>query len=148
MQYLLYICTCILQQQRYKQKFRKMENQVTRQLLETYYKGFSEKSNWETVIADDFEYVGGDMNNTQPVVGKQAYIDIIKRFSQRFEAMSVKQMIVEGDKASVIGNYDFVFPNGFKINGNVSENWTVENGQLKSLTLYFDTLTFMANLKP
>jgi len=148
LQYLLYICTCILQQQRYKQKFRKMENQVTRQLLETYYKGFSEKSNWETVIADDFEYVGGDMNNTQPVVGKQAYIDIIKRFSQRFEAMSVKQMIVEGDKASVIGNYDFVFPNGFKINGNVSENWTVENGQLKSLTLYFDTLTFMANLKP
>jgi ketosteroid isomerase-like protein len=125
-----------------------MKNQATRQLLETYYKGFSEKSNWESVIADEFEYVGGDMNNTQPVVGKQAYIEIIKRFSQRFEAMRVKQMIVEGDKASVIGNYDFIFPNGFNINGNVSENWTVENGKLKSLTLYFDTLTFMANLKP
>ncbi|MFA5330403.1 MAG: nuclear transport factor 2 family protein [Prolixibacteraceae bacterium] len=126
-----------------------MENQATtRQLLETYYKCFAEKSNWESVIADEFEYVGGDMNNTQPVVGKQAYIEIIKRFSQRFEAMRVKQMIVEGDKASVIGNYDFVFPNGFKINGNVSENWTVENGKLKSLTLYFDTLTFMTNLKP
>ncbi|HEY8917844.1 MAG TPA: nuclear transport factor 2 family protein [Chitinophaga sp.] len=120
----------------------------TKQLLETYYKGFAEKSGWESVIADDFEYVGGDMNNIKPVVGKQAYIEIIKRFSQRFDAMRVKQMVVEDDTASVIGNYDFVFPNGVKINGNVSENWTVENGKLKSLTLYFDTLTFMTNLKP
>ena len=127
-----------------------MDNQttITKQLLEMYYKGFAEKANWESVIADDFEYVGGDMNNIKPIVGKKAYVEIIKRFSQRFEAMRVKQMIVEGDKASVIGNYDFQFPNGFKINGNVSENWTVKNGKLQSLTLYFDTLTFMTNLKP
>jgi ketosteroid isomerase-like protein len=125
-----------------------MENQVsTKQLLETYYAGFATKANWESTIADDFQYVGGDMNNIQPVVGKQAYIEIIKRFSQRFESMRVKQMIIEGDKASVIGNYDFTFPNGRKINGNVSENWTVKNGKLQSLTLYFDTLTFMTNLK-
>ena len=126
-----------------------MDNQATtRQLLEKYYKGFAEKANWESAIADDFEYVGGDMNNIKPIVGKQAYIEIIKRFSQRFEAMRVKQMIVEGDKASVIGNYDFLFPNGVKLNGNVSENWTVKNGKLQSLTLYFDTLTFMTNMKP
>ena len=125
-----------------------MDNQVlTRQLLETYYRGFAEKSNWEETIADDFQYVGGDMNDTKPVIGKQAYIDIIKRFSQRFQSMRVTQMIIEGDKASVIGNYDFQFPNGNKINGNVSENWTIKNGKLQSLTLYFDTLTFMTNLK-
>jgi ketosteroid isomerase-like protein len=125
-----------------------VDNQAkTRQLLEIYYKGFAEKSNWESVIADNFEYVGGDMNNTQPVIGKQAYIEIIKRFSQRFDSMRVNQMIIEGDKASVIGNYDFQFPNGHKINGNVAEFWTVKNGKLQSLTLYFDTLTFMTNLK-
>ncbi len=125
-----------------------MDNQATtRQLLEIYYKGFAEKANWENGIADDFQYVGGDMTNTTPVVGKQAYIEIIKRFSQRFESMKVKQMLVEGDKASVIGNYDFQFPNGNKINGNVAEFWTVKNGKLQSLTLYFDTLTFMTNSK-
>ena len=125
-----------------------MENQaITKQLLDNYYEGFAAKANWEDTIADDFQYVGGDMTNTKPVVGKQAYIEIIKRFSQRFQSMRVKQMIIEGDKASVIGNYDFQFPNGQKINGNVSENWTVKNGKLQSLTLYFDTLTFMTNLK-
>ena len=125
-----------------------MDNQATtRQLLEMYYKGFAEKANWESTIADDFQYIGGDMNNTQPVVGKQAYIEIIKRFSQRFQSMRVTQMIIEGDKASVIGNYDFQFPNGHKINGNVSELWTIKKGKLQSLTLFFDTLTFMTNLK-
>jgi ketosteroid isomerase-like protein len=125
-----------------------MENQaLTKKLLDDYYKGFAAKANWEHTIADDFRYVGGDMNKPEPVVGKQAYIEIIKRFSQRFQSMSVKQMIIEGDRASVIGNYDFQFPNGEKINGNVSENWTVKNGKLQSLTLYFDTLTFMTNSK-
>ncbi len=123
-----------------------MENQaLTKQLLDNYYKGFAAKSNWEDTIADDFQYVGGNMTATQPVVGKEAYVEIIKRFSERFQSMRVKQMIIEGDKASVIGNYDFQFPNGQKINGNVSENWTVKNGKLQSLTLYFDTLTFMTN---
>lgn len=125
-----------------------MENYaLTKSLLDAYYRGFAAKANWEDTIAEDFQYIGGDMNNVQPVIGKQAYIEIIKRFSQRFESMRVKQMLIQGDKASVIGNYDFQFPNGQKINGNVSENWTVENGKLKSLTLYFDTLTFMTNLK-
>lgn len=30
-----------------------------KELLEIYYKGFAENANWESVIADDFEYVGG-----------------------------------------------------------------------------------------
>jgi ketosteroid isomerase-like protein len=122
-------------------------NDSTKHLLETYYRGFASKSNWEDTIADDFQYTGGDMTNIKPVVGKQAYIEIIKRFSQRFQSMRVEEMIIDGDKASVIGNYDFQFPNGHKINGNVSENWTIKNGKLQSLTLYFDTLTFMTNLK-
>lgn len=116
-------------------------------LLNIYYKGFAEKANWETVIADDFEFVGGDMTNTTPIIGKQAYIEIIKRFSKLFEAMRVNEMIIEEDKACVIGNYDYQFPNGKKINGNVAEIWTAKNGKLKSLAIYFDTLTFANNSK-
>jgi ketosteroid isomerase-like protein len=119
----------------------------TRQLLETYYLGFAEKANWESVIADDFQFVGGDMTKTAPSIGKQAYIEVIKRFSQVFTAMRVKEMIIQGDKACVIGNYDFNFPGGQTINGNVAELWTVENGKLQSLTIYFDTLTFANSTK-
>ena len=118
-----------------------------KELLETYYNGFAEKSNWESVIADDFHYVGGDMTKTEPLVGKQAYIDVIKRFSQVFTAMRVKKMIIQGDSACVIGNYDLKFPNGKELNGNVAEVWTAKNNKLQSLTIYFDTLTFANNTK-
>lgn len=118
-----------------------------KELLEIYYKGFTEKSNWESVIADDFEYTGGDMMNSNPIVGKQAYIEIIKRFSKIFETMTVKEMIIQGNKACVVGNYYFKFPNGQKVNGNVAEHWTAIDGKLQSLAIYFDTLTFANNTK-
>lgn len=51
-----------------------------KELLQIYYKGFADKTNWESVITDDFRYTGGDITKQEPLVGKQAYIEIIKRF--------------------------------------------------------------------
>ncbi len=120
---------------------------TAKEILDFYYKGFARKANWESVIADDFQYIGGDMTNPNPIIGKQAYIEIIKRFSRVFETMTVKEMIIQGNNACVIGNYNFQFPNGQKINGNVSELWTIKNEKLQSLRIYFDTLTFANNTK-
>ena len=118
-----------------------------KELLEKYYKEFAVKANWESVIAEDFQYTGGDMTKTEPLIGKQAYIGVIKRFSQAFTAMRVKEMIIQDNNACVIANYDFRFPNGQESNGNVAELWTAKNGKLQSLTIYFDTLTFANNTK-
>ena len=118
---------------------------TTKELLETYYKGFARKEGWDSVLSDDFKFIGGDMTKTSPIVGKEAYIEVIKRFSRVFVTMRVKEMIVDDDKACVIGNYDYVFPNGQKINGDVAELWKVKNGKLDSLTIFFDTLTFKVN---
>jgi len=122
-----------------------MENLTTKEFLETYYKGFAKKQDWESVISDDFQFYGGDMTNKTPITGKQAYVNVINRFSQVFYSMRVKKMIIENDNACVIGNYDYLFPNGKKINGDVAEIWTVKNGKLNSLTIFFDTLTFDKN---
>lgn len=124
-----------------------MENTaLTRQLLDVYYKGFAQKEGWEEVIADDFLFFGGDMTKPAPAVGKAAYIEVIKRFSRAYTAMRVKEMIVEGDRAYVTGNYDFIFPNGASINGNVAEVWQAKDGKLASLAIFFDTLTFDRNI--
>ena len=37
---------------------------TTKELLESYYKGFAQKSNWESVLSDDFKFIGGDMTKT------------------------------------------------------------------------------------
>ncbi len=115
---------------------------TTKELLDKYYKGFAEKKGWESVIADDFKFTGGDMTKTNPIVGKSAYIEVINRFGKLFKNMRVKEMIIDGDRACVIGNYDYLFPNGKNINGDVAEIWGVKNDKLDSLTIFFDTLTF------
>jgi ketosteroid isomerase-like protein len=116
-----------------------------KELLEIYYKGFARKKDWESVISDDFKYTGGDMTKTTPLIGKTAYIKVIERFSRAFQNMRVIEMIIDGDKACVIGNYDYNFPNGVATNGDVAELWTAKNGKLDSLRIFFDTLTFDRN---
>lgn len=66
----------------------------TKELLDFYCKRFAEKENWESVIADDFQFFGGDMMNQTPIVSIQGYIEIINRFFQLFHSMKVKKMIV------------------------------------------------------
>ncbi len=121
---------------------------TTREMLEFYYQGLNARSNWEPVIADDFRFVGGDMTKTAPVTGKAAYVAIIQRFSRLFAAVRAKEMIVEGDRAFVRASYDFTFPNGKTIKGEVAEIWTGRNGKLTSLTIFFDTATFLTNTQP
>ncbi|HEY8958484.1 nuclear transport factor 2 family protein [Chitinophaga sp.] len=124
-----------------------MENSAsTKQLLEAYYQGFAKKEGWEPVIADDFIFIGGNMTNPEPTVGKAAYVEVIKRFSRTFQSMRVKEMIIEGNNAYVTGNYDFIFPNGAAINGDVAELWKARDGKLTSLRIFFDTLTFDKNI--
>jgi ketosteroid isomerase-like protein len=85
--------------------------------------------------------------NANTTTSKAEYIEVIKRFSRLFTTMRVKEMIVEGDSACVIGNYDYIFPNGKNINGNVAEIWKAKDGKLASLAIFFDTLTFSINSK-
>lgn len=114
----------------------------TKELLEVYYKGLNQKNSWDSVISDDFKFIGGDMTNQEPVLGKQAYIEILNRFGRLFHTMRVKEMIIDGNKAFVRANYDYVFPNGKAISGDVAELWKVKNGKLDELIIFFDTLSF------
>ncbi len=115
---------------------------TTKELLETYYTGFAQKNGWDSVLSDEFKFVGGDMTKTTPIAGKPAYIEVIKRFSQLFRTMRVKEMFLADNRACVLANYDYVFPNGKTINGDVAEIWKVKDGKLDALTIFFDTLTF------
>jgi hypothetical protein len=119
----------------------------TKELLNAYYKGLDQKKGWENTLTDDFNFIGGDMTKSSHIVGKQSYIEIINRLSKLFDHVEVKEMAIAGDNASVIANYDWKFPNGKQINGNVAEIWRAKNGMLDSLTIFFDTLTFQANTK-
>jgi len=120
-------------------------SRTTKELLDMYYKGFAKKEGWESVISDDFIFIADNMEQGDINNGKEAYVNIIARFSRLYQDMRVKRMIIDGDNASVIANYDYIFPNGKHISGDVAEFWTAKDGKLTSLHIYFDTLTFDKN---
>jgi ketosteroid isomerase-like protein len=116
---------------------------TTQDLLDTYYAGLQQKSGWDSTIADDFQFIGGNnMTKPDPLVGKAAYQALISRFSRVFTAMRVKDMVVAGDRAYALTNYDYSWPNGRTANGDVIEVWRVKDHKLAALTIYFDTLSF------
>ena len=115
---------------------------INQQLLEQYYRGFAKKAGWEDTLAEDFKFGRGDMTKQEPVIGKSAYVEIIARFSQLFTDMRVQEMFIHEQSAFVLANYDFVFPKGIKINADVAEYWTIKEGKLDSLTIFFDTASF------
>ncbi|TAM93360.1 MAG: nuclear transport factor 2 family protein [Chitinophagaceae bacterium] len=114
----------------------------TKELLEVYYHGLAQKNGWESVLSDDFKFIGGDMTQREPVRGKKAYIEILQRFGRLFNTMRVKEMFIRDNDAFVLANYDYVFPGGKAVNGDVAELWKVKDGKLDELTIYFDTLSF------
>ena len=113
-----------------------------KQLLDTYYHGLARKSGWESTIADDFRFIGGDMTKQAPAVGKEIYTKIVQGLSTRFSDVKVLKTFVDGDEAFVLAQYDWIFPNGVNITASVAESWKAKNGKLWELTIFFDTGSF------
>jgi ketosteroid isomerase-like protein len=116
---------------------------TSEELLDSYYHGLARKTGWDSVLAEDFEFVGGhNMTKPAPAIGKSAYQTVIDRFSRIFTAMRVKDRLVAQDRAYVLANYDYVFPNGRTANGDVLEVWKIRNDKLAALAIFFDTSAF------
>lgn len=111
-------------------------------MLQTYYQGLARKSGWHEVLAEDFAFTGCDMLKPQALVGRAAYAQVIDRFSRIFRDVQVRDMIVDGDKAFVVAHYDYLFPDGQQLDGDVAEYWTAEGNRLTALRIFFDTLAF------
>jgi ketosteroid isomerase-like protein len=116
---------------------------TSEELLDSYYHGLARKTGWDSVLAEDFEFVGGhNMTKPAPAIGKSAYQTVLGRFSRIFTATRVKDRLVAKDRAYVLANYDYAFPNGRTANGDVLEVWKIRNCQLAALTIFFDTAAF------
>jgi ketosteroid isomerase-like protein len=122
---------------------------TSEELLDSYYQGLARKAGWDSVLAEDFEFVGGhNMTKPAPAIGKSAYQTVIDRFSRIFTAMRVKDRLVARDRAYVLANYDYAFPTtGRTANGDVLEVWKIGNGKLVALTIFFDTAAFETLMK-
>ena len=74
--------------------------------------------------------------------GREAFIQSFSGFLRAVDKVLLKQLIVEGPNAAAVVSYDYVNPSGGHLHQDDAEVWKVENGQIVSLTIYFDITEF------
>ncbi len=113
----------------------------TRDLVQSYYDSLNRHDDkWQELYNDDAIFA--DASQTLNAKGKAAVIQSFVPFLKGVERAVVKQMIVEGDDACAIVNYDYINPKGAKLNQDVAEVWKVKNGKLAQLIIYFDLTVY------
>lgn len=115
-----------------------MENsKTTKELLNKYYENLSRKGEWGSLLSLNFLLTGNVAKETR---GREAFVN--NPFFKLVKSLKVKAMIIEGESACAIVNYDLVSPKGKSLSSDVAEIWKVKSGKLDSIAIYFDTAAF------
>ncbi len=110
---------------------------IVKELLGKYYNWLPKKGDWGSLLSDDFLLTGTVVKESK---GREAYMS--NNFFRVILGLRVKNMIMEGDSACAVVNYDLVSPKGNKFSADVAEIWKVRDGKLVSVAIYFDTAYF------
>src|SRR5690606_41445117 len=90
---------------------------------------------WKKILAEEITF----NSPTGEFRGKESFIQMTNQFKQGVVSTSVKTVIAEGDKASVLTLYQMAIPTGEKFDLDVSEIINVRGQKISSFEIYFDT---------
>ncbi len=118
-----------------------MTHSETMDILNRYYKGLLHKEDWHSMLSEDILLTGTVANESK---GKEAFVN--NNFFKMVKGLKIKQMIVENGSACAVVSYDLISPKGKDFSSEVAEIWSIKNGKLASLAIYFDTAAFQKAL--
>ena len=116
---------------------------TAKELLSEYYERLSGKGDLTQLLSENFLLTGTVTKETK---GRDAYLDSM--FFKLVESLKVKSMIIDGESACVVVNYDLVSPKGDTLSCDVAEIWGVRDGKLDSIAIYFDTAAYQKFMLP
>jgi ketosteroid isomerase-like protein len=112
----------------------------TKETVLKYYDGVARKEGWQQLVSDDIAYMSPAFNaNT-----KTAYIEAAAGFFKMVKELNVKELVTEGDKAFALVHYDLVSPKGKTGICDVAELFSVKDGKIASMAIFYDTAAFSA----
>jgi ketosteroid isomerase-like protein len=117
---------------------------TTKETVQRYYDGVARKDGWQSVISQTMTFAQPGANRN----GKDAYVEVTARFLQNVKNSKLKELIIEGDKAYALVDYEVVSPKGNTRWFNVAEILSVKDEKIASSTILFDTAAFKAFLTP
>jgi ketosteroid isomerase-like protein len=114
---------------------------TTKETIQGYFNELKQKKAWGSFLAEDMTFTSFVIPSKQ-VAGRTAYIDSTRRFFSMIVAVEVRDILVEDEKACVTTRYELQPPKGSSFKSDVAEVFTVRNGKIDSLSIYFDSSPF------
>ena len=115
---------------------------TTKETIQSYFDHLEKKKGWESFLADDIVFTSF-ASPTKQINGKDAYLQATKRFYSMIVAVEVRDLMIEGERACTLTHYELQPPNGGAAFGSdVAEIFSVTNGKVDSLAIYFDTAPY------
>ncbi len=114
---------------------------TTAEVVRQYLDGVAQRSGWEALLADGVTFT----SRTSPekeLVGREACLVATRRFYSTVVSMRVRDLIVDGDRACALTHYELRAPGGASFASDVAEIFTVKNGRVEALAIYFDTAPY------
>lgn len=111
---------------------------TTKDVVLEYFNAFDKNKGWENLVSNDIKM----SSPTGTIKGKEAFIEMTNQFKQLVKTAKVKSIIVEGENASALTNYELVLPTNDKMNLEVAETISVKGQKIDSFEIYFDTVKF------
>lgn len=117
-------------------------SETTRQTILGYFDQLKRKGEWETSLAEGMLFTSFT-SPVKEVKGRDEYLRSTVRFYSMITSLEVRELIVDGDRACALTRYQLQPPNaGAAFMSDVAEIFTVRNGKIDSLEIYFDSAPF------
>jgi ketosteroid isomerase-like protein len=113
----------------------------TKDILQSYFTELKQKKSWKSFLADDMVFTSLT-SPVKQVKGKLAYLQSTRRFFSMVTSVEVRDLLIEGAKACALTRYALQPPAGSPFQSDVAEVFTVRNGKIDSLAIYFDSSPF------
>ena len=113
----------------------------TKATIQSYFNELKQKKEWDFFLADDMVFTSFVVPGKH-VTGKAAYLGSTRPFFSMILSVEVKDIIVEGEKAGVLTHYELQPPGRNSFGSDVAEVFSVRNGKITSLSIYFDSAPY------
>jgi ketosteroid isomerase-like protein len=116
---------------------------TTRSTIEAYFGALSGGGDWQAFLDEGVVFTS-HAGPGKEVTGREAYVESTRGFYSMIRGLEVRQLIVDGDRACATTRYVLERPGGGSFTCDVAEVFTVRDGMIDSLEIYFDSAPFSA----
>jgi ketosteroid isomerase-like protein len=114
---------------------------ATREVVQGYFDRVRGKHGWEALLSDDIQFTIYT-SPVERVTIREAVLERLNRFYSMANAVDVKDILADGERACVLARYELQPPQGAVFESHVAEIFEVRRDQITSFDIYCDSAPF------